>query len=258
VRGPAGVLALVLAETLAGGAALLFLTPLWREVRHGFFKLTGSVLAVLGLACWGSVGAARLPGSTPGDQAWWLAVGVTAATGVWSVLMFARAERAGRVLGYLTVPGSLALLGALAGTAGHDHVFAFLELLAGAAFMGAVLDGLLLGHWYLTDRRLTRTPINRTTTLLLAAVVLEAAAVIGRGFGPASPSLELSPLLAASGVGSFVAVGMVATTALIAVFIRLVLAGTRATAVQAATGFYYLAVITAFTAELAAKIRFLP
>src|SRR6266542_1517763 len=95
--------------------------------------------------------------------------------------MFARSELAGRVLGFLTVPGSLALLGALAGTAGHGHVPAVLELLAGAAFMGAVLDGLLLGHWYLTDRRLTRTPINRTTTLLLAAVVLEAAAVIGRG-----------------------------------------------------------------------------
>jgi len=248
----------VLAETVAGGDALLFLTPLWGEVRHGFFKLTGAILAVLGLACWGSVGAARIPGDVAGEQAWWLALGLTAATALWVALMFARSELAGRVLGFLTVPGSLALLGALAGTAGHGHVPAVLELLAGAAFMGAVLDGLLLGHWYLTDRRLTRTPINRYTTMLLAAVVLEAAAVIGRGFGPASPSLELSPLLAAAGVGSFVAVGMVAVTALIAVFIRLVLAGSRATAVQAATGFYYLAVITAFTAELAAKIRFLP
>ena len=33
---------------------------------------------------------------------------------------------------------------------------AFLQLLAGAAFLGAVIDGLLLGHWYLTDRGLTR------------------------------------------------------------------------------------------------------
>ena len=42
------------------------------------------------------------------------------------------------------------------------------------------------------------------------------------------------------------------------VFIALTLRGTRPSAVQSATGFFYLAVITAFTAELAAKVRFLP
>jgi hypothetical protein len=51
---------------------------------------------------------------------------------------------------------------------------------------------------------------------------------------------------------------MVACTALIAAFIWLTLRGTRPTAVQSATGFFYLAVITAFIAEIAAKIRFLP
>ena len=51
---------------------------------------------------------------------------------------------------------------------------------------------------------------------------------------------------------------MTLATGLIAVFIRLILKGERATAVQAATGFFYLAVITAFTGELAAMVRFLP
>jgi hypothetical protein len=51
---------------------------------------------------------------------------------------------------------------------------------------------------------------------------------------------------------------MVGTTALIGVMIRLTLRGERASAVQAATGFFYLAVITALTAEFAAKVRFLP
>jgi hypothetical protein len=257
LKGPAGVLALVLAETVAGAAALLFLTPLWGEVRRGFFKLTGIVIAVLALASWGSIAAARRPGSVAGEQAWWLALALTVATAAWVVLMFARAERPARALGFLTVPVSLALLGALAGTADHSHVVAFLQLLAGAAFMGAVVDGLLLGHWYLTDRRLTRRPIDRFTAMLLVAVVLETAAVIAGGFGATGTSRELSPLLTAAGVASYVAVGMVLATALIAVMIRLTLRGTRATAVQAATGFFYLAVITAFTAELAAKIRFL-
>ena len=45
---------------------------------------------------------------------------------------------------------------------------------------------------------------------------------------------------------------------LIAVLVKLVLRGTRASAVQSATGFFYLAVVTAFTAEVAVKVRFLP
>jgi hypothetical protein len=216
------------------------------------------VLALLALSAWGATVAARIPGSTAADQAWWLALGVTVVTAVWVLLMFLRVEPAARVIGLLTVPASIAWLGALAGTADHNHLGAFFQLLAGAWFLGAVLDGLLLGHWYLTDRRLTRSPINRATNLLLAGVVLEAAAVIAGGFGDSGTSPELSPLLTAAGVASFVAIGMVAATGLIAVMIRATLKGTRPQAVQAATGFFYLAVITAFTAELAAKIRFLP
>ena len=136
----------------------------------------------------------------------------------------------------------------------------FVQLLAGAAFTGAVLDGLLLGHWYLTDRKLTRGPINRMAWLLIASVVLEAAAVIAGGFGPtksARNSTVINPLLTIAGNSAWIAIGMVACTALIAVMIRLTLRGQRPTAVQSATGFFYLAVITAFTAELAAKVGFL-
>ena len=35
MSGSAGVMALVLAETVAGAAAFLWLTPLWREVKRG-------------------------------------------------------------------------------------------------------------------------------------------------------------------------------------------------------------------------------
>jgi hypothetical protein len=135
---------------------------------------------------------------------------------------------------------------------------AFLQLLAGAAFLGAVIDGLLLGHWYLTDRGLTRTPINRTTNLLFVGVGLEAAALLIGGFGPTEASSEFNPLLTSAGLASWIALGMVAATGLIAVMIRATLKGTRSSAVQSATGFFYLAVITALTAEFAAKVTFLP
>ena len=115
----------------------------------------------------------------------------------------------------------------MAGTAEGSTVVAALQLLAGAAFLGAVMDGLLLGHWYLTDRGLTRTPINRTTNLLLVGVVLEAVALILGGFGPTPASSQFNPLLTSAGLASWIALGMVATTALIAVMIRLTLRGAR-------------------------------
>jgi hypothetical protein len=258
VNGPAGVTALVLAETVAGGLVLLFITPLWNEVKRGFFTLTGSILAVLSLATWGAAAAALVPGSQAGLWSVRLALALTLVNAVWVGLMFAKRHAPARVVGIASVPVSVALLAAMAGTAEASWAVAFLQLLAGAAFLGAVMDGLLLGHWYLTDRGLTRAPINRLTALLLAGVILEGAALLLGGFGPTEASDQFNPLLTSAGLASWIALGMVATTALIAVMIRLTLKGERSSAVQAATGFFYLAVITALTAEFAAKVRFLP
>ena len=47
-------------------------------------------------------------------------------------------------------------------------------------------------------------------------------------------------------------------TRAIAVLARAALKGERASAVQSATGFFYLSVVTAFTAEIAVKTRFFP
>ena len=258
MKGPAGVTALVLAETVAGGTWLLYLTPLWSEVKRGFFTLTTSVLAILALSTWFAVAAGRIEGDAAGLWSLRFAAATAIVLVVDMILMLARRRTAARVAGFTAVPLSLGMLVAMSGTSDGSHVAALLQLLAGAAFLGAVIDGLLLGHWYLTDRGLTRTPINRTTNLLLAGVVLEALALILGGFGPTPASADFNPLLTSAGLASWIALGMVGTTALIGVLIRATLKGERASAVQAATGFFYLAVITALTAEFAAKVRFLP
>jgi hypothetical protein len=245
-------MALVLGQTVAGTVACLFLTPLWAEVRRGFFKLAGVVLLVLAVATWGAVAAGLVEGNDVARRALWLSGAVAILTLVWVALLFFRLNTAARAVGFLSVAISLGMLLMMADAAAVTPF----NLLAGAAFLGAVMVGLLLGHWYLTDRGLTRAPINRFTRLLIVAVMLEAAAVIAAGFQPSDPSPEINPLLTAAGLAPWIALGMVAVTALIAVMIRLTLKGTRASAVQAATGFFYLAVITALTAEFAAKVRF--
>jgi hypothetical protein len=256
MRGPSGVLALVLAETAAGTAAALWLTPLWGAVKRGFFILTGAVAFVCG-----GLAVLSLSPSADGTSSS-LSVGALAVTtallGLTLVALLLRLGTAARWLGAVSVASSVGSLAALASLAESSFGIALFQLLAGGLYMGAVTVGLLLGHWYLTDRRLGREHIQRLSLLLIVAVVLEGAAIASGGFGDLSgPAVGFSPFLSISGLASWLALGMAAATALIAVLIRASLRGTRARAVQAATGFFYLAVITAFTAETAAKIGFL-
>jgi len=258
--GPAATIALVLAETAAGGTVLLWLGRVWGSVKRGFFVLTGA--AALGCALLATLAAASAtpsPATQAARTAVLLAAGASAVLGLSLAALVLRWDAAGRAFGLLSIPASGAMLAGLAAVASSGFLPAFLQLLAGAAFMGAVLDGLLLGHWYLTDRHLPRDHIRRYAALLIGAVALEAAALVVFGFGSSEPEAVrgFSPLLGISGLTTWLALGMVACTALIAVLIRASLRGERARAVQAATGFFYLALITAFTGELAAKVGFL-
>jgi hypothetical protein len=257
VTGVAGVMALVLAEAVAGAAAFLWLTPLWSEVKRGFFKLVGVILSILAVSAWFSIDAAIVD-QLVNEQ---LLRGAALTTGGLTVLstlsLFLRQPVVARVLGVLSLPAWVAVLASM-GDAGRQSIaLAVFQLAAGAALLGAATDGLLLGHWYLTDRKLPRAPIDRVTTILLVAVAVSVAATISAGFSGVEDTTVINPLLTAGALAPWIALGMVAATALIAVLVKAVLRGERASAVQSATGFYYLAVVTAFTAEIAVKTRFL-
>lgn len=251
-------MAVVLAEAVVGGLALAFLTPLWHEVKPGFFVLLGAIGAVLGAAAWFAAARARVPGEPAGRWAVVLAAALAAATAAWAGLLFFRRTRPARALGLGSLPAGGGLLVAVAAAGRQPLAVSLFQVAAGSAFLGAVLDGLLLGHWYLTDRRLGRGPIRRAAALLVAAVVAEAAAVVSGGFGAVGADPTFNPLLTAGALAPWIAAGMVLATALIAGLVVAALRGERASAVQAATGFFYLAVVTAFTAEVAVKVRFLP
>lgn len=253
--GPAIVLALVLAETAVGGVAVLWLTPAWGKVRIGFYKLIGATLAVLAVLAWA---AARAPLSQAGSTARTatnllaLFAGVTV---LWQVLMWARARDASRIVGIAAIPAGVAALIALASVpaAATAAPVAAFQLLAGALFAGAVVDGLLLGHWYLVERKLSREPLRRMNQLFLAGcVVAMIAAVLSQG-GGGQARADLSPLLGVGGLAAWLAVGLGALCALIGFFIRALI---KEDSIQASTGLFYLAVMMAMAAEFAAKVRF--
>lgn len=257
MTGVAGVMALVLAEAVAGATVFLWVGPLWTEVKPGFFKLLGAILTVLAILTWLSVEAAVVEEFPSGDVVRAMTVVAGAATVLWTALLFLRQPVVARAVGWLSVPAWLAVLLWMGGAGRQSLGLAVFQLAAGAALLGASTDGLLLGHWYLTDRRLPRRPIERSTMALVASVVAAAVAVISAGFTGVETSAAINPLLTVGALAPWIALGMVAATGLIAGFVNAVLKGERASAVQSATGFYYLAVVTAFTAEVAVKTRFL-
>jgi hypothetical protein len=251
VRGPAGVLTVVLFETALGSLGLLWLAPLWGVVRAGFFKLVGAtVLACAVLAWLASHGELSGAGSTGRAASLWLAI---FALGVllWQVLLYARLPLA-RWVGIAAVVPGLVAAWPLAVLSGRT-VLGALALLTGALFLGATVDGLLLGHWYLVDRRLTNRPILALATWFFAGV---AAALVSAALGGARGevvSQSLSPLLAFPNLTVYLAVGLVLLCGLLASFIRALV---RSNSIQAATGMFYLAVIMALAAEFAAKVYF--
>jgi hypothetical protein len=265
--GPAIVLALVMAETAVGGLAVLWLSDAWGRTRMGFFKLIGGVLAVLAILAWLAARAPLLgvpcassrlspcvgvPTAARAGVALLLSFAI--ATVVWQVLLWAGAHKLSKAVGILAVPIGVAALVAIAydPAASSTGISAAFQLLAGALFAGAVTDGLLLGHWYLVERKLSRAPLARMNSFFLAGCgVAIIGAILGRHSGTATA--DLSPLLGAGALAAYLAVGLAALCIMIGFFIRALV---KEDSLQAATGLFYLAVILALAAEFAAKVRF--
>jgi hypothetical protein len=288
VSGPTGVIAVVLFEIALGSLALLWLAPLWGVVRPGFFKLVGAtVVACAGLAWLAGHTALEAAGPDGRAAARWLASFAVAAL-LWQVLVYARVgsrprvaamagsaapagaaqpegrhgpagpvagtTELGRWAGMAAVLPGLAAVWPLAALSGRPLAGA-VALLTGALFLGATTDGLLLGHWYLVDRRLSNQPILALATWLIVGIAAALVSAVLGGERGGRVDQSLSPLLAFPNLTVWLAVGLVLVCALLAGFIRVLV---RGGSIQAATGMFYLAVVMALAAEFAAKVYFFP
>ncbi|MCI3950056.1 MAG: hypothetical protein K0R11_1990 [Acidimicrobiales bacterium] len=135
--------------------------------------------------------------------------------------------------------------------AGGSDALAVLRTLVGAAFLGAVSDAMLLGHWYLVQPGLSRGPLLelvRWVTLLWPVEVV--ALVLPTGM-PAVLSGSVD-----DGYGGLLGwfwVACAATTLILCLLTRAALRERYYSAVMAATGLLYLAILTAFGTDLVAR-----
>lgn len=257
MNGFAGVLAIILAEIVAGASVLTWASPLWNATKRSFFSIWAVIMvALFAWPAWWAARTAAIPGDGDAANAVRLALASAIVLTVATALLLARQRIAGRVAGMVAGVLAVATLGPMAATGRQSLLICGFQLLAGAALLGSAYSALFLGHWYLTDRKLSRTPINRVTNVLIVSTVLEAASIATGGFEGSVSSQAFNPLLTSGGLAPWIAIGMVAATLLIAVLARAALKGERAAAVQSATGFFYLSLVTAFTADVAVKTRF--
>ena len=152
--------------------------------------------------------------------------------------------------------GSSRMFG-LAAVTGGAYWLAALRLLSGAVFLGAITDAMLLGHWYLVQPGLSRDAARRSWS--------RSASTCGRSrssrcclppgmIGVLSGSVD-------DGYGGLLGWMWVvsALTTIVLVYVtKLALREQYYSAVMAATGLLYLAILTAFGTDVVARALLTP
>jgi hypothetical protein len=273
--------ATVLLQWAVGGLLFLWVTTRGREVGIGYGWLLRGVYLVMAA---GSVVAGRLLDPVPvRDLA---AVGVAAGTAVALAVSVVRRRagvagerarrerRSARVTAMTGIdrrvgvvdrdvpefPPGLDLVAPLIGVvglvaagldAGGSPALAVLRTVVGAAFLGAVSDAMLLGHWYLVQPGLARAPLLELVRWVTVLWPLEVAALV-------LPTGMLQVLSGSvddgySGLLGWFWVACAVTTLVLCLLTRAALRERYYSAVMAATGLLYLAILTAFGTDLVAR-----
>jgi hypothetical protein len=273
--------ATVLLQWAVGGLFFLWVTTRRREVGIGY---GWTMRITFGLMAAGGVAVGLVVNPVPVREAF--GIGVVVATGVALVVSWQRRKagvagqrseeerRSARVAEMTGIdkdaqrfdrnvpefPPGLDLLAPLLGLvalvaagidAGDPVLLALARTLVGALFLGAVSDAMLLGHWYLVQPGLARAPIIelvRWTAILWpfellvliwpTGMVSVLSGTIDDGYGG-----MLGWYWVASTVATILLVGATGAA----------LRERRYSAVMAATGLLYLAILTAFGMDLVAR-----
>jgi hypothetical protein len=146
--------------------------------------------------------------------------------------------------------GTIGLLAAAFDAGGNTGV-AIARTLVGAAFIGALSDAMLLGHWYLTQPGLPRVLLNEMVNALAWLWPAEVFVMLlpPGMLGVISGSID-------DGWGGMLGWmwAMCAVTTIILIFVtKAALRERYSSAVMAATGLLYLAILTGFGMDIVAR-----
>jgi hypothetical protein len=151
--------------------------------------------------------------------------------------------------------GAVGLL-ACAQFAGGPYALAAARLLVGAVFLGSVTDAMLLGHWYLVQPGLQRGPVKELVAWTAAAWPFEVLVFLW----PVGMVQVLNGVIddGYNGVLGWIWIGCAVMTIVLIGMTWAALREKSYSAVMAATGLLYLAILTAFGTDLIARALLRP
>lgn len=148
---------------------------------------------------------------------------------------------------------ALGLVGLVAAgwSGGGSHPLAVARTIVGALFLGAVTDAMLLGHWYLVQPGLSRRPIGELNDWLMRIWPIE----VGLLLVPTGMISVLNGSISDhyGGMLGWFWVACALMTLGLTFVTRAALKERFYSAVMAATGLLYLAILTAFGTDLVAR-----
>ena len=230
------------------GGLLALAVPPFHDIARGYYKSSGGVFLFCALVGGGGTIYLRVTRgvdavSTTEAIAW--AIFLLLFSGYLATL-WGEAEKArARLFTSSLLAGMVSLAMSAAAVTAGDSVFldfvGILNVLAGAAALGAVTSGMLIGHWYLIDPGMEIEPFHRCFRFFVGALICETIliiavlAVVGFGSGELVQNANNYWSLA----GLRFALGPVAALGL-AFLIARVLAIPQT---MAATGLFYIATL---------------
>jgi hypothetical protein len=250
LNGAAGVVALIMLEWSVGLVGASAWTQSWGVVKRGHFRITGYTAAALAVC---ALLALRAGDAGAGGTAPALVLATAIAVVVYVLVQYSNTDVPAVAAGALATAAGVAALGAAAALVeGWPAALAAVEVLAGAALLGAVTNGMLLGHWYLNQPGLKPWALARLTTLSLVATIGTGALGLAAAGKLVSAETE-GAVLGIPGFGdSFGLAFFVVWVALIGFTGAVVWAARRCVtirSIQSATGLYYVALLTAGVSE---------
>ena len=235
--------ATVMLQWAAGGMLFFVFTFRTGEISVGYGKLLRGVYAALALI---GVGLGVAFGAVLGREIAAVMLAVLA------LAAFARRDTTFDVLAAVSgfVGVVIATLAVEHGDGVGSDALWLARLLVGAAFLGAVSDAMLLGHWYLVQPGMPRKLLNQLTNVLLVVWPIEVVVML-------LPTGMISVLNGTiddgwNGVLGWFWLACASLTGVLAWFTRAALRERSYSAVMAATGLSYLAILMGFGTDLVA------
>lgn len=259
---------LVFAQLYVGGLLALSVPP-FQQIERGFYKSSAAVYLGAGtLALLGRVmlllqprGAAALGvGAQLPELALWAASLIAAAVYLHSLWGddFRRRARA-YALAWMTGIGALvasAQLFRLSPLFSIETLWYPVSFVVSALLVGAVTNGMLLGHWYLIDRNMSLEPFQRVfrffaTLLGTQAVLLLVSLGLFRVAGAPATQAQLADLVHAH--GALFAIRLLLSPAAAAGLAWMIWKTLQIPQTMAATGLFYIAILSVLVGEFLSR-----